>query len=116
MFRILLALATVGLLTACTPGIRQATSSITPLRSASFEVIAQGASKTLCVVRVFYIGEPPALKDAVKQLVAERGGDEAINIEYEDYVDSVSVILQIATGSLVTNTCVKVKADIIKYR
>lgn len=49
-------------------------------------------------------------------LVAEKGGDAAINVQYEQYVDTTSVILQIFTGSLVTNTCVKVKADIIKYQ
>ena len=116
MKRVLGLLTLLVLLAGCTPGIRGATSSITPLRTNTFTVVAAKAEKTLCTIRVFYLGEPPAVSNAVAQLVAEKQGDAAINVEYEQFVDSTSVLLQIFTGTVVTNTCVKIKADIIKYQ
>lgn len=113
---LLLGVVAMLALTGCTPGIRGAAASVSPLKTGSYQVVAAGAEKTHCVIRLFYLGEPPALVDAVNYLVAEKGGDAAINVQYEQYVDTTSVILQIFTGSIVTNTCVKVKADIIKYQ
>lgn len=116
MKKMMAVLALLVLVAGCTPGIRGATSSITPLRSSTFTVVAPQAEKTLCTIRVFYLGEPPTVSNAVAQLVAEKQGDAAINVEFEQFVDSTSVLLQIFTGTVVTNTCVKIKADIIKYQ
>jgi hypothetical protein len=102
-------------LSSCAVGIRGASASVRPLKGTPFKIIATKASATECVTLFFGAGEPPSVSKIVAGLVSQNNGDDAINIEFEQRSEVLGAIISALTGGIVTQTCAKVTADIIKY-
>jgi hypothetical protein len=102
-------------LSSCTVGIRGASVSVRPLKGSPYTVVAAKVTATECATLVFGSGEPPSVSKIVAGLVSQNNGDDAINVEFEQRSEILGAVISAITGGIVTQTCAKVTADIIKY-
>ena len=102
-------------LSSCAVGIRGASSSVRPLKGSPYKIVATKVTATECATLIFGAGDPPSVSKIVAGLVSQNNGDDAINVEFEQRSEVLGAVISALTGGIVTQTCAKVTADIIKY-